>query len=292
MRTLSDCNPIAVTVYFLLVSGIAMFSTHPMMTAISLLGALLYFFLRNGRKHGKSHLYFLGFFLLLALINPLVSHNGVTVLFVVNHNPITLEALLYGIASAAGMLSVLYWFRSFSQIMTRDKLLYVFGKLTPTLALVLSMAIRYAALFTEQTRKVIQSQKTLGLYKEDSIPDSIKGSIRVCSVMISWALENGIITADSMAARGYGIGSRTHFAKFRFRKADLLLLLAVLFLFGMTCAGLGMGALTFQFYPRIEAAEYSALTISSSISYAMLALLPSVLEIEETLKWKYFVSKI
>ena len=41
-------------------------------------------------------------------------HNGETVLFVMNDNPITLEATIYGTVSAAAVISVLYRSRSFT----------------------------------------------------------------------------------------------------------------------------------------------------------------------------------
>lgn len=292
MKAFADYNPIVLTVYFLLVSGIAMFCMHPVILAVSLCGALLLFFVRNGRRHGRSHLYFLGLFLVTALLNPLVSHNGATVLFVMNHNPVTLEALLYGIAASGSILAVLYWLRSFSQIMTRDKLLYVFGKLSPKLSLVLSMAIRYVSLFSHQTQKVMQAQKALGLYKEDNILDSMRGGIRVFSVMLTWALENGIITADSMAARGYGCGRRSQFAIFRFRRADVLLLVLSFALFGVTCTALGLGALEFAFYPVIASPEASPLTFAGYAAYGLLTLLPVIIEAKEAIKWNLCLSDI
>ncbi len=292
MKSFAEYHPMAITIYFLTTAGIAMFCSNPVITAISLFGALLLFVIRNGRRHAASHLYFLGLFLVMALINPLVSHNGATVLFVMNHHPVTMEALLYGIGASAGILAVLYWFRSFSQIMTRDKLLYVFGALSPKLSLVLSMAIRYVSLFSRQTKKVIQSQKALGLYKEDNIMDNLRGSLRVFSVMLTWALENGIITADSMAARGYGIGKRTHFSIFRFRKSDGLLLCLSLLLFAVTCTGMGCGALEFHYYPTITALRCSPLAAVSYGSYGLLVLLPAVIETEEAIKWNCCLSKI
>ena len=36
------------------------------------------------------------FFLLMAFANPLLVHNGETVLFFMNDNPVTLEAMIYG----------------------------------------------------------------------------------------------------------------------------------------------------------------------------------------------------
>ncbi len=292
MRTFADRNPLAVTLYFLTVSGIAMFTLHPVITQLSLCGALLLFLVRNGAKQGKSHLLFLGMFLLLALLNPLVSHRGATVLFVLNRNPVTLESLLYGICTSANLLSVLYWLRSFSQIMTSDKLLYVFGKLSPKLSLVLSMSLRYVSLFSQQAKKVAQTQKALGLYREDTLIDRFLGGLRIFSVLLTWALENGIITADSMAARGYGIGKRTHFTIFRFSKADALLVLLSLLLCGITCMGLSLGELEFSFYPVITASVCSRMSIGSLISYGILALLPVIFEAKEAIVWKYSLSKI
>ena len=42
--------------------------------------------------------------------------------------------------------------------------------------------------------------------------------------------KNGIITANSMAARGYGIGKRSSFTYFRWHTGDLILLLTSLLL--------------------------------------------------------------
>ncbi|MBQ7930299.1 MAG: cobalt transport protein, partial [Clostridia bacterium] len=234
MRSFENANPLALAVYFLSVSGISMFCMNPLLLFLSLTGAVLYYFVRSGRKRMKSHLWSLGLFLVLVVLNPLVSHNGVTVLFVLNHNPVTLEAAVYGIAAAGMILAVLYWFRSFTEIMTSDKLLYLFGKFSPKLALVLSMGLRYVPLFTRQAQKIGQTQTALGLYKDDNLIDRFRGGMRIFDVLVTWGLENGIITADSMTARGYGIGKRSHFSIFRFRRSDIVLLISTAFLLGVT----------------------------------------------------------
>lgn len=292
MKGFAQRNPLAVTLYFLAVSGIAMFTLHPVITLLSLCGALLLFLVRNGTKEGKSHLYFLALFLLLSLLNPLISHRGETVLFVLNHNPVTHEALLYGICAGANLLSVLYWLRSFSQIMTSDKLLYVFGKFSPKLSLVLSMSIRYVSLFRQQAAKIAGAQKALGLYRENTLIDRFLGGLRIFSVLLTWALENGIITADSMAARGYGCGKRTSYAIFRFSREDALLLSVTLLLLLLTCVGMITGALDFSFYPAVSAAPCSGISVGSLVSYGILAFLPVIFEAKEAIVWKYSLSKI
>ena len=131
MRSFSEYNPIIITIWFFSVTGIAMFCNYPLLMIMSLLGGILFFILYNGTRHGKTHLFFIILFTVLAVANPLVSHNGKTVLFVMNNNPVTLEATLYGLNSAAMIIGVLYWFRSFSQIMTSEKLLYITGAFSP-----------------------------------------------------------------------------------------------------------------------------------------------------------------
>ncbi|MBQ2264146.1 MAG: cobalt transport protein [Oscillospiraceae bacterium] len=285
MRGFADHNPAVLTVYFFAVSGIAMFCMHPAVTLISLAGALLLCLLHGGFAL-KSSLFTLGLFVLLALLNPLFSHSGVTVLFVLNHNPVTLETLIYGVFASCSMLAVLCWFRSFSRLMTRDKLLYVCGRLSPKLALVLSMAMRYVSLLGTQAKKITQAQKALGLYREDRLRDHL----RVFSILLTWALENGIITADSMAARGYGIGKRTQFAIFRFRRGDVLLLSLSLLCTVLTLAGLG--ALDHSFYPRFTVSVHSPAAVCSLISYGILVLLPVMTEAKEAIRWHCFLSKM
>ena len=292
MRTLEECNPIAAAAYFLAVTGIAMFCMNPVLLSVSLAGALLFFLVRNGRRGAGTHLWMLGLFLVLFLVNPLFSHNGATVLFVLNDNPVTMEAAAFGAAAAVMVLAVVYWFRSFTQIMTSDKLLYIFGGLSPKLALVLSMGLRYVPLFGGQASKIRQTQTALGLYKEDNIVDRFRGGMRIFSVLVTWGLENGIVTADSMAARGYGCGRRSHFSIFRFRTPDALLLLTTLVLFASAAVSVGSGALDFAYYPVIRPPERSALAVSGCVSYGLLVLLPTILEAEEKIRWTCLKSKI
>lgn len=292
MKSFSEYNPIVIAVWFFSVTGVAMFCNYPLIMAISLCAAVLFFIVRNGFSHGKEHLFFMLLFLILAIANPVVSHNGKTVLFVMNHNPVTLEALLYGINSSAMIIGVLYWFRSFTQIMTSEKLLYITGALSPKLSLVLSMALRFVPLFSRQSAKINNAQTAMGLYKDDNIIDDIKGKSRVFSILITWALENGIITADSMEARGFGIGRRTQLRRFRFCTHDIMLLMSTLLLISVTSAAVGTDSLSFSFYPSISAKPLGTIGIAGLISYGLLTVLPIIIETEVSLRWKYLRSGI
>ena len=292
MNVLSDANPIAAFLWLLAAAGIAMFCMNPVLLAMSVLGAAVYFLLRNPDTRLRDHAFYFILFIISAVANPIFSHNGATVLFVVNHNPITLEAFWYGLALGGMILAALYWFRSFQQIMTSDKLLYVFGSALPKLTLILSIALRYIPLLKQQARQVRDSQKALGLFRDENMIDRLKGEIRIFSVLVSWALENGIITADSMAGRGYGIGRRTRFALFCFRLRDGAMCIACILLSGMTIWGAASGALECSFYPRFYLPAPDATGAAAYIAYALLAFTPALLELEERIRWKSLKSKI
>ena len=292
MNSIENQNPILTFSYFLAVTLPAMFSMNPIMLMLSLAGALALFFVKNGVKNARSHLLFFALFLVIALVNPLFQHNGVTVLFVLNGNPITWEAIFYGIMAGLMTVSVLYWFRLLSQMMTSDKYLYIFGRFSAKLALLLSMALRYVPLFGKRMKAIRMSQKAIGLYRDGTLIDKIRGEVRIFSIMVTWALENGIHTADSMEARGYGIGKRTSFAIFRFHLSDGILLSMILVLLGMTLAGLATGAVDFVFYPAIIPHEASVFAVVIYTAYGILALLPTILEMEERIKWHCLRSKI
>ena len=284
---MTQLNPFVLLCYFAAAAGISMFSMNPVIQALSLLGALSFFFVRNAGKKTGMHLPLCLMALLAALLNP-----GATVLFILNGNPVTAEACFYGAITAIMLLATLYWFRSFSELMTSDKILYLFGRISPKLALLLSMAMRYIPLFGLQLKKTAQAQKAMGYFKEDNAPDRIKGYIRVFSVTVTWALETGILTADSMESRGYGEGRRSSFAIFRFYRKDGLFLALIGMLFLITVYGIATKAVAFQYYPTVLAHEYSAVAVLTYGAYSMLTFLPTAAEAGEKIKWKYLQSKI
>ena len=170
--------------------------------------------------------------------------------------------------------------------MTSDKLLYLFGRVSPKLALILSMVLRYIPLFGAQAKKVSQTQKALGLYTDGNTLDAIRGGVRVFSIMVTWSLENGIITADSMTARGYGIERRTSFSTQRFTASDAAVLTATLLFAALTLTGFAVGACGFTFYPKLSPAAITPLSAAAYAAYALLSLLPSIYEFAYAAVWR------
>ena len=269
-----------------------MFCSNPVIMCISLFCGVLFRLVKDGAGAAKKLLPFLVFPVAGIIINPLFNHGGVTILFFLNNNPITLEAVMYGLTMGLMICATVVWFTSFSSIMTTDKLLYVFGSVSPKIALILSMALRYIPLYGQQIKKIRQAQKVVGLYKEDNAIDKIRGGMRIFSVMVSWALENGIITADSMTARGYGVGRRSRFAIFSWKKQDYMLLAAALVLGGITVAGIGLGRMAYEWYPQIVPPAPGFWTAAAYAAFTLLAFIPSYLQIKEDARWRSLQSEI
>ncbi len=290
MRAFEDMCPSVILIYYLSVAGIVMFSQNPIFVATALLGCELYYLISRRNRGGRA--FSLVLFSILTIINPIMSHNGRTVLLVINDMPITLEALIYGAVSAGTVVAVIGLFGAFSEIMTRDKLLYVFGKLSPRSALVLSMGLRYVNLLTERAKAIKDSQRALGAYTGDNIYSKFKSDLRVFSVLVTWALENGITTADSMTARAYGSTRRTFYSRFRFTLHDAIFLCVTLVCFCVAMCAVALGAAGFEYYPSFAIADVTPLTIIAYIAYGIIAVLPAALELRERIKWKYLLSKI
>lgn len=251
MDRIDRLHPVTLLSYFLCVMGIAMFSMNPGIQVISLFGAAVFGPL-HGREAGRRKRSFLPlFFLLVFLVNPLFYHNGKTVLFYLNGNRITLEAVIYGFVTALMLSGILLWCKSLSKIMDSERIVYLFGRISPKAALICSMVLRFVPMFRRQMGKTRESQKLLGLYGEETLLERLKGEMYVFSAMITWSFEHSMDTADSMQARGYGTGKRSMYTEYRMKKADVILLSLMLLFTAAVLFAVASGVLDTVYYPGL-----------------------------------------
>ena len=293
MASFKDRHPLFLSIYFLSVLLFTMFLNHPLVAAIALLGSLSFCLsLQGAKKLVKSIVLFLPLALLVALTNPLFSHNGQTVLFFLNSNPITMEAFLYGVNLSLVLMAVIYWFRCFNIIFTSDKLLYLFSKLSSKISILLSSALRFIPLLKRQSAKIKEAQTALGLYSSESATDKIKGATRTFSALTTWSLENAVETGASMKARGFGSCKRTSFSIFKHKKDDIIFSSLVIIIDVFLAVSIGVGNLSFSFYPTISQIDFNITTVAALIAFCTLYFLPFLIELKEVIKWKYLLSKI
>ncbi len=292
MRAFDSYNPIVIFVYFLTVTVIAMFAFNPVMILITLFSEVVTTLLLRREKSGRFFGYLVLIFLITSLANPVFSHNGVTVLFLLNDNPVTLEAVLYGVSMGTLIIAVLLLMRVFSGMMTGDKILYIMGTTSPKLALLISMNLRFIPMFSRQAKKMEQTQTALGRYQDENALDDIAIKMNIFSMLITWGLENGIITADSMSARGYGSGRRTNYSNYRFRKNDAFILIGIVLIAAVTIGLIAADKVNYSFYPHMSGIPHSAGAVICYILYGLMCLFPVVNEIGVRIKWRYLESRI
>lgn len=293
--TFSSYHPLINFLYFVLVLVFTMFFMHPVSLIISLVSALSYSVYLNGYKAVRFTLTaLLPMMLMAAIINPIFNHEGMTILtYLPSGNPLTLESILYGVASSLMLASVVTWFSCYTAVMTSDKFVYLFGRVIPALSLVLSMTLRFVPKFKAQFRVVSQAQVCVGRDVSDGgVLRRLKNAITILSIMVTWSLENAIESADSMKSRGYGLPGRTAFSIYRFDERDKSALAWLLFCGFYIISGWAVGGLQWKYYPVIKGEFFGAFPISFQIVYLVLCLTPVILNRKEDLVWKHLKSNI
>lgn len=286
-------HPLSAFLYFLCVMLFSMFATDPVLILLSLLGAAGFLCATQTRRQILSDIaFFVPLFLLLCLVNPLFSHNGQTPLFFLNDNPVTLEALLYGMDMSAIMIAVALWAKGLSAVMTTDKVLWLFSRPLPRTSLLLSMSLRFLPLFRRRWGQIRTTQIALGYYSDRSITSKLWGELRVFSALVTWALENGVNTGASMRARGYGTGRRTYFSRFRVTRMDVTVLCGTVLGGAALFIGMGCGVFSFFFYPRISPWNTSPAACILYGVFAVLSFFPAIFETVEALQWKSLRSTV
>ena len=293
MKAFQNVHPLITAVYFLALFLITMFTSDPIIELLSLSGAILFCMTLTDKREKISDLrFYIPIFILITLTNPLFSHNGKTPLFFMNGNAVTKEAIIYGMALAGMIISVMLWFKGFSYVMTSDKLIYLFGRLIPKISLVISVALRYIPMLKRRAREVNRAQKAMGLYSSDSYADRLRSVMRVMSVLIGWSLENAVETGKSMRSRGYGLKGRTNYHNYKFRRFDAVVSIICALFLGLALSGYANASFDFSYYPEPSGIDLSAIGIVAYVGFFFFAYLPFFIELEENIRWNYCKSKI
>lgn len=291
LKSFSSFHPSVLLLYYASIIVVTLCTMNPIVIGCSIFGSLLFFIVINPfRLIIKEFAFYSLVFLLIAIINLLFVHNGESILFFMNDNPITFEAGMFGIALACMIISIVFWSKSYSEILSTDKIIFLFSKVIPRLAIFISILFRIVPMFKKQLFKVNQAQKALGFYTSDSMTDRLLGGIRVFKSTLIWVVEHVFSKSDSMKARGYGLKGRTNFSIFKWQKQDILLLICILMLYLVFIGALQ--TFYFYYYPVIAELEVSFVTFLQYIGVFLLMVIPSIIEIKENLQWRFLRSRI
>lgn len=284
----SHCHPAVALAYFAGVIGVTMLVMSPVFAGLSLVGATA----ACAVVRGRSALPVVGGIMVLAtgvaLVNPLFNTAGDTVLFEVFGRPYTAEVLIFGGTMGGALGAALLWFTVAGRALTAEKVTYLFGGRAPALTTVLTLVLRLVPAYGRRAAALAEARAGVGLGVSEA--DGLGGKVRAGATMLSsltaWSLEQGVTTADSLAARGFGSGPRAAWARFCFGRQEVaLVILLVALALGMA-VGLAAGAGAAEFLPRFQLPATDALICVGWMVWTAMVLLPTILAVVGEVRWR------
>ena len=275
----SEFHPVVNFCYILGMLLITMSNMNPVIIAVSFISSFLYMIYIDGAAHIKR-IAFISIPILLfsVIIMPLFYHNGVTPLFYVNDMQVTLEAVVYGISMTFLLLAVMQLFFIWNKWISSEKFLYLFGKISPSISLVLSMVFRMVPLMIKRWHDIHDAQKGMGCTVVNSIIGRMRQFVKEISILISWCLENSIDTSISMESRGYGIGKRTSFHRFRWHICDIIVIVTIIPIIILIFVSILNGGFGVDFFPEININQFSLYEKVLAVVYGVYAVMPLLIE--------------
>ncbi len=281
------CHPAVPLVFFAVVIAVAAVVQHPAYLAAGLIAGAAYLLLLRGRRGLPVLAGLVPVFVLVSVVNPLFNTRGSHVLFEVFGRPYTGEALCFGMAVAAMLVAMLVWFACYGQVMTADKLTCLFGNLAPALSIVTVMTLRLVPGLTRKAQQISTARRCVGLVAAEGsgVRERLGAGVGTLSGLVDHALEGSMETANSMTARGYGVGRRTTFKTYRLTGRDVVLLAAEAAL--VVCM-LAAGIPQARFTPNLVIGPVGW----GFVAYCLFLLLPFALWLEGELRWRISMSSI
>jgi energy-coupling factor transport system permease protein len=139
---------------------------------------------------------------------------------------------------------------------------------------------------------ISDSRKAMGENETGNIISSIKNGISTFMIMITWALEHGAQTAESMDGRGYNTTRRTSYSKYFFHVSDALVILFYLMFALLVILTSVINGVGFSFYPDMVMKGNIYYRILIYLAFLILCLMPTILEIGDEIKWHRLKLKI
>ena len=252
MNVLKRCHPVPVFIYFAVTFTVTAFSPHPILHLVSFAGAALYAaFILPGKKWLSRMALSLVLILVTAFVNPVFSHDGVTVLFFLQNNPVTLESIIFGVHLGVRIAAVTAWCMVFDSIFTGDKIYYLLSRVSHRAALLFTMTLRFIPLYAAEWKKLKDAQTALGLLPASGLFEKIRCRFAVFSALVTGSLERSVDTVIVLRSRGYPSRKRSAYDPVRFERKDVIFSLFALLFSAALIFFSFRDVAAFSFYPRM-----------------------------------------
>ena len=275
------CHPAVNFIYFAgVIAGTIAFQ-HPIFLVISFLCAFVYSIKRNGWKALVFNLVLLPLIVAFALYYSSYTHFGVTVLEqnMIGNN-MTLESLVYGFVLGIVAAGALMWFSCVFSVFTTDKVVYLFGKVSPRLSLFLAIVLRMIPRIKKEAKKINTAQKGIGRgVSQGNFFQRLKNCIRIFSMLITWTIESLTTASESMRSRGSSLRGRKAFSIYRFDDRDRAYVVGMFLCLTLTAMAVMLKQTDIIYDPRIIMTPVTNMSYVFYAGYAVFCLMPLGLEL-------------
>lgn len=272
------CHPAVNLIFFAAVLVGMITFQHPVFLAVSFLCAFAYSIKRNGWKALVFNLCLLSLVGAFALYYSSYTHFGMTVLrqnFVGNN--MTQESLVYGFILGVTGAGVCIWFSYVFSVFTTDKVVYLFGKVSPRLSLFLAILLRMIPRIKKEAKRINMAQQGIGRgVNQGNLWQRFRNSLRIVSMLITWTIDSLTIASESMRSRGSSLRGRKAFSIYRFDNRDRLFVIGLFLCLTLTMMAMLLGQTDMVYDPQIIWTHVSPLFC---VGYGVLCLMPLGLEL-------------
>lgn len=272
-------HPAVTLLFFVCIIFCAAFFSHPVYIVISFASAFVYSVVLKGRRAFSRGLCLSAGCVLLGFVYGLYHHFGVTVLIGASANALTLEALQAGLSLWGRIGAVLLWLYDMNTVMTKDKVVYLFGKISPRLSLYVSILLRLAPQIREKKRHIKEAQEGIGKgARQGTLFARVRNAGQLPSAITSWAFDHGMEEAMSMKSRGYGLKGRTAFSLYRFDHRDRTLVIVMATLMSLVLMAALFDQTKALYQPSFSAVPVTSFSFVFYAAYAALCLSPCLVD--------------
>lgn len=277
-----QCHPAVNLIYFIAVIFGTLSFRHPVFLAISLFCACAYAIWRARWKAAIMVLVLPIPVVAYALYYATFHHFGITPLGeLFTGNSVTLESLTYGLVRGMCVAGVVVWLICVYSIFSSDKVVYLFGRVSPRLSLFLSILLRMVPRIGAQARRINRARRGIGrACAQGTFFQRIAHCISLFSVLITWTIEAFATASDSMRCRGSSLRGRRAFSVYRFDNRDRAYVIVMFFCLTVTVMGQMLGQVDMQYNPQLIFPKFTAASPLFFAGYTFLCLMPLLLEMQ------------
>ena len=281
-------HPVINLIYFVAAIVCTIWFHHPVFLGISYICAFVYSVKLNGKRALIFNLCLIPLIFVYAAWYSYYNHFGITNLrqnFIGNH--ITLEAVVYGVVRGVTVAAVVMFFSCVFAVVSSDKVVYLFGRISPRLSLFLSIILRSVPRIRERAGKIEISREGIGKgVCQGNIFQRFFHGLSLVSIVITWTLEDFVESTVSMKSRGYSLRGRTAFSIYRFDNRDRSFVVMIFLCLTFVAAAIMLDQTEICYDPEIIMNPVTAMSFVFYGAYAVLLLLPVGLQIVGEMRYR------